>query len=142
MRNNPFTGVTRNYGDMHTAGVTLGLDSVAIARTKFNTSLNTRGFFSVGYHVTNLGPSTMILITAMHTLGCGNNITGTSLTRRGLSTLTGNVMGLRGRVRGVRGCNMPMVIALGSFMASASTRGTFVRGFYHRHKYRFTLSRI
>lgn len=142
IRNKPFTGVTRNYGDIHTAGATLGLTSCIVARTNFNTSLNTRGFFSVGYHVTKLGPSTIMLITAVETLGCGNNIPGSRLSSRGLSTLGTKVMGLRGRVRGLRGFNIPMIIALGSFIASAGTRASFMRRFYGRENYRFTLSRM
>ncbi len=131
MRNNPFTGVTRKYGSMATAGVTLGLSSCTVARTKFNTSLNTRGFLSVGYHVTNLAPSTIIIITAMHTLGVRNKLPGATLTSRSLVTLRGNVPGLLHRISGVGGiCGLPYIITMGHFPASASGRvGFVVRGY-------------
>lgn len=143
MRNKPFTGVTRKYGSMATAGVTVGLTSCTVARTNFNTSLNTRGFLSVGYHVTNLGPDTIMVMTAMHTLGCGNNITGTSLGGRGLRTLRGNVPGLLGRISGVGGmCGLPYIITVGTFPASAGTRLSFMRTGYGRLNIGITLSRM
>lgn len=142
VRNKPFTGVTRNYGSMATAHLTLGLNSCYVARTNFKTSLNTRGFLSVGYHYTNLGPSYIMVMTAVHTLGCGNNMPGARLSGRGAITLGGNVMGLRARVRGVEGCNLPIIITVGHFTASARTRVRAVRTFYGRGSIPISLARM
>lgn len=123
IRNKPFTGVTRNYGDMLTAGATLGLTSCIVARTNFKTSLNTRGFVSVGMPRLNGDPSTIIVITAIHSLGVRNNMLIGSLgDNRGIRTIQANFTGLRGRVRGVRRCNIPIIITLGRFAGSATTR--------------------
>lgn len=140
VRNNPFTGVTRNYGSIHTAGTTLGLNSCTVARTNFNSSLNTRGFVSVGYHLTKLIPDYVILISAIHSVGCGNNITGRSLTGRGVRTLGGNSIGLNTRVRGLGGFNIPIIITVGRFCTSASTRVSCVGRFYTRTNARITIA--
>lgn len=139
IRNKPFTGVTRKYGSIITAGLTVGVKSVTIARTNFNTSLNTRGFVSVGYHFTNVGPSTIIVITAIHTLGVRNNISGGGLRRRGIRTLGGNFTGLTGRVRGVHLFSIPIIMNVGGFVDSASRRVTALHGLYRSCNIRITL---
>lgn len=142
IRNNPFTGVTRKYGDIVTATTTSGLTSCMIARTNFNTSLNTRGFLGVGTEARNVSPRTIIVMTAVHTLGVRNNLSGTRLNGRSARTLAGNFTGLGGRVRAVRDFNLPCMITVGQFVSSDRGRVRILARLYDRTNVPTTLARI
>ncbi len=139
MRNNPFTGVTRKYGSILTAGLTVACTSCIVARTNFNTSLKTRGFCSVGYHGTNLAPGLAILMTATHTLGVRNKIPRSRISRPGLRTLGTNVIGLSGRLHGLRSFKRAMIITFGHCGNSASRRVGCIHRRYTRLNINFRI---
>lgn len=139
IRKKPFTGVTRNYGSVLTAGVTVAFDSCAVARTKFKTSLKTRGFCSVGYHGTNVAPGLAILIIATHTLGVRNNMSRSGVGRPGLRTLGRNITGVSGRLHGLECFNRAIIITFGHCKSSSRRRISCVHARYRGGNINFTI---
>lgn len=139
MRNNPFTGVTRKYGSVLTAGLTVSFNSCIVARTKFNTSLNTRGFCGVGYHGDKLRPHLAMVITATRKLGVRNNIDLSHVGRPGVRKLGRKLHGLSGRIHGLHSFNRAIVMTFGGFTASASRRVRLLHRRYRRLNMNFTV---
>lgn len=139
IRKNPFTGVTRKYGSVLTAGVTVAFNSCMVARTNFNTSLKTRGFCGVGYHGDKLRPHLAIVITATRKLGVRKKIDLSHVGRPGLRKLERNLHGLSGRIHGLRSFNRAIVITFGGFTDSASRRVRLLHRRYRRLKMNCTV---